>query len=64
MSDNVYGVLELAIKPGELDNFKRLMTEMVEATQTNEPNTLHSVLCLCHQLQALPAKFIYSKQVE
>jgi quinol monooxygenase YgiN len=41
MSNNVYWVLELAIKPGELDNFKGLMAEMVEATQTNEPNTLN-----------------------
>ncbi len=41
MSDNVYWVLELAIKPGELDNFKALMKEMVEATQANEPHTLN-----------------------
>ncbi|MFQ5863813.1 MAG: putative quinol monooxygenase [bacterium] len=41
MSNNVYWVLELAIKPGELDNFKGLMTEMVQATQTNEPSTLN-----------------------
>ena len=41
MSDNVYWVLELGIKPGELDNFKELMKEMVQATQATEPNTLN-----------------------
>ena len=41
MSDNVYWMLEVAIKPGQLDNFKTLMMEMVEATQANEPNTLN-----------------------
>ncbi len=41
MTDNVYWLLEVAIKPGEFDNFKALMKEMVEATQTNEPNTLN-----------------------
>jgi len=41
MSDTVAWMLELAIKPGELDNMKALMNEMVEATQTNEPGTLN-----------------------
>jgi quinol monooxygenase YgiN len=41
MSENVYWLLEVAIKPGEFDNFKALMEEMVEATQANEPNTLN-----------------------
>ena len=41
MSEQVYLVIELAIKPGELDHFKELMTEMVDNTQTNEPNTLN-----------------------
>ena len=41
MSENVYWLLEVTIKPGELDNFKALMKEMVEATQANEPNTLN-----------------------
>jgi quinol monooxygenase YgiN len=41
MSNHVYWVLELAIKPGELNNFKALMNEMVKATQANEPNTLN-----------------------
>ncbi len=39
MSETVQWVLEVAIKQGELDNFKALMNEMVEATQANEPNT-------------------------
>ena len=41
MSNNVYWVLELAIKPGEFDNFKALLNEMVKATQANEPNALN-----------------------
>ena len=41
MSDHVHWMLEVAIKPGELDNFKALMNEMVEATEANEPNTLN-----------------------
>lgn len=41
MSDNIYWILEVAIKPGKIDNFKALMKEMVEATQANEPNTLN-----------------------
>ena len=41
MSNDVYWVLELNIKPGELDNMKALMNEMVEATQANEPDTLN-----------------------
>ncbi len=41
MTDNVYWSLEVTITPGEFDNFKALMKEMVEATQTNEPNTLN-----------------------
>ena len=41
MSDNVHWVLELEIKQGELDNFKALMNEMVEATRANEPGTMN-----------------------
>ena len=41
MSDTVSWVLELAIKPGELDNFKALMGEMVEDTQASQPGTTH-----------------------
>ncbi len=39
MSETVHWVLEVAIKQGELDNFKAVMNDMVEATQANEPNT-------------------------
>ena len=46
MSDNIYWILEIEIKEGELDNFKALMNEMVEATQTNEPNTLNYEWCI------------------
>lgn len=31
---------EFSIKPGELDNFKALVKEMVEATQANEPDMM------------------------
>jgi quinol monooxygenase YgiN len=41
MRDNIYWLLEVAIKPGELNNFKALMKEMVENTQANEPNALN-----------------------
>ena len=41
MSDNVHWVIELDIKQGELDNFKALMNEMVEATRANEPGTMN-----------------------
>ena len=41
MSDAVHWLLELNIKEGELDNFKALMKEMVDATQANEPGTLN-----------------------
>ena len=41
MSDNVYWILEVAIKDGEFDNFKALMTEMVDATQADEPGALN-----------------------
>ena len=41
MSDNVFWVVELAIRPGQLQAFKALMNEMVEATQANEPGALN-----------------------
>jgi quinol monooxygenase YgiN len=40
MSDNVFWVLELAIKSGEMDNFKALMGDMVAATH-DEPGALN-----------------------
>src|SRR5262249_25653908 len=39
MSEQVSWLLELAVKPGELESFKALMAEMVESTQA-EPGTL------------------------
>jgi quinol monooxygenase YgiN len=39
MGEHVSWVLELAVKPGELDNFKAVVHEMVESTQ-EEPGTL------------------------
>ncbi len=41
MSDAVHWVLALNIKEGELDNFKALVKEMVDATKANEPGTLN-----------------------
>ncbi len=41
MSDNIYWILELSVKPGEADNFKALMNEMVAATQADEPEALN-----------------------
>ena len=41
MSNNVYWTVELSVKDGELDTFRKLMMEMVETTQTNEPGTLN-----------------------
>ena len=40
MEGQVSWVIELAVKPGELDTFKALMEEMVEGTST-EPPTLN-----------------------
>jgi quinol monooxygenase YgiN len=39
MNDHVSWLLELAVKPGELDNFKTLVNEMTESTEA-EPGTL------------------------
>ena len=41
MNNNIYWIVELSVKDGELDNFRSLMTEMVDATQANEPGTLN-----------------------
>jgi quinol monooxygenase YgiN len=40
MSDVVSWVVEVNIKPGELNNFKSLADELVQATRANEPHTL------------------------
>ena len=41
MSSDVFWMLEMTIRPGQLDALKALMPEMVEATQANEPGTLN-----------------------
>ena len=41
MSNHVHWILELAVRPGQLDALKALMPEMVAATQANEPGTLN-----------------------
>lgn len=41
MNENVYWIVELAVEDGELDNFRSLMKEMVDATRANEPGTLN-----------------------
>jgi quinol monooxygenase YgiN len=41
MTENVYWVLEVAIKPGCCEDFKALASTMVEVTQKNEVGTLN-----------------------
>jgi len=41
MSEHVFWNLECDIKEGQLDNLKALITEMVAATQSNEPGALN-----------------------
>ena len=41
MNDEVFWLLELNIKPGEIDTLKALMTEMSDATKADEPGTLY-----------------------
>jgi quinol monooxygenase YgiN len=41
MNDNVFWILEATIHPGQLDNLKALMREMVEGTQRDEPGALN-----------------------
>jgi quinol monooxygenase YgiN len=40
MAGSISYVFEVAIRKGQLENFKALMKEMVEATWANEPDTL------------------------
>jgi len=40
MNENVFWVFELAVKEGQLENLKKLMVEMVDATKENEPGTI------------------------
>lgn len=39
-NQNVFWNLEVSIKPGKLEALKTLASEMIEATQANEPNAL------------------------
>jgi len=41
MSHHVAWVLELTVADGKAEEFRSLMAEMVEATERNEPGTLH-----------------------
>jgi quinol monooxygenase YgiN len=41
MSNHVYMLLELDVKPGRENDFRVLMAEMVNATQANETGTLN-----------------------
>ena len=40
MSKNVVGISVVRIKPGELENFKAVVKELVAATQANEPGAM------------------------
>jgi quinol monooxygenase YgiN len=46
MAGNIVYDFEVTIRPGQLDNFKTLMKEMVEATWANEPRTLGYEWCI------------------
>ena len=39
--NHVYWVLDAEVKDGKLDDLKGLISEMVEATKSNEPGALH-----------------------
>ena len=41
MINNIYWLLEVAIKDAEFNNFNELMVEMVEGAQVNEAKTLN-----------------------
>jgi quinol monooxygenase YgiN len=41
VSENIFWVAQLKIRPGKLDDFMALMRDMVEATQANEPGALN-----------------------
>lgn len=41
MTNNIYWLLELAIKDGHVHDFKALMSEMSAATENDEPGTLN-----------------------
>lgn len=37
MSEELFWILQCAVRPGQLDNLRELMAEMVAATEANEP---------------------------
>ncbi|MEM7119559.1 MAG: antibiotic biosynthesis monooxygenase [Chloroflexota bacterium] len=41
MNDNIFWLLELSVKAGEMENVKSLMNEMVAATLADEPGALN-----------------------
>ena len=45
MDDQVSWVLEMTVKPGELDNLKTLIKEMIESTRA-EPGALNYQWCI------------------
>ena len=40
MSDNVFFIVELDVKPGQIDDLRSVMREMAELTRAHEPGTL------------------------
>lgn len=40
MSNNIFWIFELKIKEGKLESLKNLMSEMVNGTEKNEPDTI------------------------
>lgn len=40
MTENIYWIFELTIKENQVDNLKKLMKEMVDATEANEQGTM------------------------
>jgi len=40
ITKNIFWIFELTIKEGQVDNLKKLMAEMIEATKENEQGTM------------------------
>jgi quinol monooxygenase YgiN len=40
MSENVLGITVVQIKPGQLDNFRAVVKDLVAATRANEPGAM------------------------
>ena len=41
MSDSVFFIVELEVKPGQIDELRSVMEEMTNATRADEPGTLN-----------------------